>query len=533
MFARPRPVYIVALVACLVPLAFAALTNHVWEDYLITLRASRNLVEGNGLVFNPGDRLHTFTSPLGVLVPALFTWMVGPNHEAAGIWLFRLFSAGVLAAALVIAWRRLQTLGVGRVGCFVALGLLCFDQKLVDFSTNGMETAMLVFFVLLLWSELERSPEPRAFPLALACAGLMWTRPDAFILGGALIVPRLIFRSATPETKPLTLRTLVVVVGIALAIYLPWLLIATWYYGTPIPHTIIAKSAVSPKPEWTTFVLMPWLTLKGDSMLMDLFLPTYWIYGGWPAQIARFGYVLSLIAAFAWIVPKLPSHARRLSLSVFLGMFYVCSIILFPWYSPPWGAIASLAVGCTLDALVAWAKARDFGWFVSGLRIAAAMIVAIQFAMLAATTWEMRTQQRLIENTVRRPIGEWLRANARPHDTVFLEPLGYIGYYSQLKTYDYPGLSSREVVATIRSGARRFTEVIDRLRPTWIVVRPFEIADASLPQNAVWRQYVHVRTWSARAELDAEKIVPGRGWLEHDAEFLVFHYEPVAPVATK
>ena len=53
----------------LLALAFAGFTNHVWEDYYITYRSSKNLATGHGLVFNHGDRLHTFTSPLGVLLP--------------------------------------------------------------------------------------------------------------------------------------------------------------------------------------------------------------------------------------------------------------------------------------------------------------------------------------------------------------------------------------------------------------------------------------------------------------------------------
>src|SRR5690349_11265175 len=58
----PRVKWLVVLLAFLLPLAFAGFTGHAWEDYFITLRSSRNLVEGHGLVFNPGERVHTFTS---------------------------------------------------------------------------------------------------------------------------------------------------------------------------------------------------------------------------------------------------------------------------------------------------------------------------------------------------------------------------------------------------------------------------------------------------------------------------------------
>jgi hypothetical protein len=79
--------------------------------------------------------------------------------------------------------------------------------------------------------------------------------------------------------------------------------------------------------------------------------------------------------------------------------------------------------------------------------------VAFEAMLLACVTWEMRVQQRVIEDDGRKIIGEWLRANAAPGDRIFLEPLGYVGYYSHLKAYDYPGLTSREVVTAIREGA--------------------------------------------------------------------------------
>lgn len=50
-------------------------TDHVWEDYFITYRASKNLAEGNGLTYTVGERVHSFTSPLGVL------WHAGAKHR--------------------------------------------------------------------------------------------------------------------------------------------------------------------------------------------------------------------------------------------------------------------------------------------------------------------------------------------------------------------------------------------------------------------------------------------------------------------
>src|SRR6185312_16595988 len=94
--------------AMVVALAWALSTNHVWEDFYITFRSSKNLVAGHGLVFNRGERLHTFTSPLGVLLPAAASWLAG-GLDSAAIWIFRIWSAaafGGAAALLLVVARR-------------------------------------------------------------------------------------------------------------------------------------------------------------------------------------------------------------------------------------------------------------------------------------------------------------------------------------------------------------------------------------------------------------------------------------------
>jgi len=525
--------WIVAALAVTGPLGFAAFTGHMWEDYFITLRSSRNLVEGHGLVFTPGERVHTFTSPLGVLLPALCSALAGPEREVLSLWLFRVLSVGFLAAAALLTWRRFDDLRVGAIGRVAFFGLVLADAKLTDFSINGMETAILVFFVLSLWAELERSAGPRIGPLALACAGLMWTRPDGCIPAAVLVVSHLLFRGRNGGAKPVSWRPLLLGIGVSILIYLPWFLWAWWYYGSPIPHTIIAKSGVTPPVRLADFALIPWSTLRGLTMFPDLFLPTYWSHGGWPPGLRYFGYGLSLLGAFAWVVPPLPGPLRRASFALFLGMFYVCTIILFPWYSPPWMVLAALVVAFTLDHFASRATAGNVAWLASTVRIGTALIVAVQATLLVATAWQMRVQQRVIEHGVRQSIGEWLRAHAKPTDSVLMEPLGYIGYYSRLKTYDFPGLSSPEVVQVIRSGVRRYADLIATLRPTWLVLRPSEVAADDFAQRPVLRDYHLVKSWNALPELDAVPYLPGRKWVEWDARFHVYQYRPAADAAAR
>ena len=67
----------------LVSLAYVAITNHVWEDFYITFKHSKNLVEGHGLVYNPGERVHGFTSVINTLLPALYYCCLLYTSDAA------------------------------------------------------------------------------------------------------------------------------------------------------------------------------------------------------------------------------------------------------------------------------------------------------------------------------------------------------------------------------------------------------------------------------------------------------------------
>jgi hypothetical protein len=465
--------------------------------------------------------VHTFTSPLGVLVPAFCTWVMGAGKEEAGLWLFRLINAGMLGAAALFAWRRFEAFGWTLAARGLFFGLAFVDSKLVDFSMNGMETALLVLFVIWLWSELEHEGGPRIMPVALACAGLMWTRPDAFILGAALVFPHLCFRSKSGPKRVWPWRRVLVGVLIGGLLYAPWFGWAWWYYGTPIPHTILAKGQVTPPVQLMTVLQMPWRLVTGNGLLQDIFLPTYWFHGNWPRGLTLWAQVLSALAAFAWLLPRIDEKVRRISLSVFLGSFYLGIIILFPWYTPPWTVLAALVLAGLANQVMQANFTSGRPWAIGTLRVTMALCVLVQLGVLVGATWEMRIQQRLIEDEGRREIGRWLGANARPGDTVFMECLGYVGYYSGLKTYDYPGLSSPEVVAAIHGGARRFAEVIARLQPDWLVLRPFEVADTSKPENAALLDYEVVREWDARAKLDEIAVLPGRAWLAHDAQFIL------------
>ncbi len=512
-----RTLLIAVLAAGLAPLLFAWFSNQVWEDYYITFRSSRNLAEGHGLVYQVGEPVHTFTSPLGVLLPALCFALTG--EDQAALWLFRGLSALALAAAAGLVLRHARDQGWSAAFAWLALCLGVFEAKIVAFSANGMETAVLLLFAALAWHELTRLRGLRWAWLALAYAGLMWTRPDACVLAAAMTFAWWLFGpKKLTEDERLWWRRLGGALLLGSLLYLPWILWAWREYGSPMPQTIIAKSALTPGGlSFTRVLLAPFSCLVNHTALDGLFTPIY-SSSGWPPFLLVAGAGLARLAAFLWLVPRLPRATRAASFALLLGAVYFHQIMPYPWYYAPWTMLGALALAGGARALAA----RLSGSVLSAGRIITACVATGALLVSVAQTYSARQQQQIIEEAGRKHIGLWLRAHAAAGDSVFLEPIGYIGYFSQLKILDFPGLCAPEVSRIVRSGPGGYARIINTLKPDWLVLRPYEIVQQNLQDSGQLGGYDFVHASNQRSAVDACTFLPGRNWLEFDSEFLVF-----------
>ena len=527
-----RGARIVFCLAVLVALGFALYTNQRWEDYYITFRPSKNLATGHGLVFQVGQRVHTYTSPLGVLLPAFTSWVSGGQSDEVAFWLFRFISIGAFAGAVSLVWRTGRAWGWRASTCALAAGLLLTDAKSVSFSVNGMETGFLLLFIALSLLIYTRAPRHGFAWLGAAWAGLMWTRPDAFVTIGALGAGFWLFprgqRLATTRGKLLLgyLKSGLV----CTALYGPWFAWAWSYYGSPIPNTIVAKGLGHRVPPLSALlgnlVLLPvqsWTRHFGSG----IFMPSYFGSGGWPAWSITLSELLILAALAAVLVPRVRAEVRTLSLATIVVLFYVSNTELYPWYLPPVTLLAILTLASLGESLHALLPERLRGarvWLLPGLAV-----VVFSATLLVKCSRQAKWQQTIIEGQ-RREIGLWLRANRQsPNDTVFLESLGYIGYYSQLKMYDYPGMSSPEVVEARRRLGENWANLIPALKPRWLVLRPQEVVGYRLEYQPWFQEHYTLATaFDARQKLADVGRLPGWNYLNFDAVFLIYRLNPDA-----
>jgi hypothetical protein len=510
-----------AVVTAALAQVYALATDHVWEDYFITFRHSRNLAEGKGLVYVSGEHVHGFTSPLGTLLPALLYRLAGSPSYVPSLWLFRFLSMAALAGGGLCVLRAFQQEdGKRNVAArfFFALFYACAIH-LVVFATNGMETGFMLLFVgwgLYLTSCGNAARWPA---MGLCWAGLLWTRPDGCVYIAAFALFAFLDKQ-TPRRA--TLAALGKATAVCTVLYLPWFAWAWWYYGSPVPHTVLAKSDVTNGPWARLLVVVGDLFHLFFANTFRAFAPIYPELGfaGWHRGTQAIATCLGVFAALYVFVPTQDRLGRLASGCFgFLCLYLSYLGFVYPWYLGPVTLFGLVAVTRGIPALTSAFRGEYPRWPILALALLG-LVAWDRVSLFVETTRQMRAQQREIEINHRRALGLWLKANGKPSDTVFLEPAGYVGYFSEMRIADHMGLVSPDVVRLRRQGVVGFGEMIDALRPEWVVFRPDETRFVD-PKSGFKDDYYLVRVFDASKALDRVSV-PGKTYLTHDAVYWVF-----------
>lgn len=422
--------------------------DRVWEDALITILHAENVFAGIGLThYRPGEMpIHGFTSPLSVLVPLAGEAL----HRGWAIGAIRVVSALAGGAAVLLAFR----FGLPRTFACLWAALLGFSHDQIHWGMAGMETQIAT--TALIWSMAVWREDRGKWIEGLAIALCVYARPD-FALWGAiacLFRPRAILPAA--------------------AMYLPWVIFTTLYYGSPIPNTILAKSAAY--PTWLSEVrsLEQGAIMTYEIMTRNLYITLGPTWGGHGAGGFRFLWDSGWISKFMMFAVGLGVLRWRreytpvyLMLAVYTLYYLFLVPVIFLWYCIPLTAVAGLIAAYGLSTLFMHRV---------GALLAAAYAASLLYT-LPFTFHGERAIQTYIENGIRRKMGEDMGRLMTLEDSVVCEPLGYTGYYSRRVIYDYPGLCSRKVVAFYKreKPERSLFPLVKAFRPPFLLLRPREI----------------------------------------------------------
>jgi hypothetical protein len=329
------------------------------DDSYITFRYARNLLAGEGFVYNPGERLMGTTTPLYTLLMAGLGALAGGVH-ADFPWLALGVNALADALTALLLWELGSLAGSRRAG--LAAGIVWAVAPFsVTFAIGGLETSL---YVLLLTATVYFYIRRNWTIAGLAGALALLTRVDALLLAVPLGLDWLVRGVRKRERFPWKA---------AAAFLIPaglWYGFAWFYFGSPFPHSVAAKLVAYRLEPGASMIRLiqhyatPFLDQNflgavgiGLGLLLYPFLSLVGMRRAWrsePRTLAWLVYPWVYFLAFAlpnplifrwYLTPPLPAYF----LAIFLGL----DLLLSRLFQAP---IARLRWGGVLVGLVmlAW-----------------------------------------------------------------------------------------------------------------------------------------------------------------------------------
>ncbi len=380
------------------------------DDAPITYRYAERLAGGHGFTYNDGEAILGTSTPLYTLLLA--------GLRLTGVTIPQASNVINFVSSLAVIWVTMtltaEVSGSVVAGALAALYLM-LQGAFLRFTMSGMETPLYTLLIMATFLLAVRQRPQWAAVLA-GLAFIM--RLDGLAVGGALFLGLWLQRKKLPFSEGL----------LYLAVLLPWLLFAFWYFGSPIPLSMTAKQhhlEASGGDRYWIWRHLFITALGAPRFLLPLALPGLLLCYRQNRQNRE------------WLIPLL-------WLLAYLVAYTVVGIDFYEWYLMPVYPILALLIGVGL-----WLVLKAIQAQLAPLPLP---LVAPTTALLVLALWLWPYQQYMV-NSVRGykeylqviegsrvQAGQWLLAYAPPTSKVLTGAIGHVGYTSGLYIIDSAGL---------------------------------------------------------------------------------------------
>jgi hypothetical protein len=213
----------------------------LFDDAMISMRYAKNFAEGNGLVWNPGEKpVEGYTNPLWVIFMSVFHLLPLP---AAKISLAVQISGAVfLSLNLYFVYRIAVSLSNNPILSLLPVMLTAFYTPLNNWGLQGMEVSVLVLMIsAAVWMTLKNQREGTFSPWIYILLGVgTLVRVDMAVPYGLLFC-YLIIADPKHRRKNITWG-----LGLLLLFLLSQTIFRWLYYGDVLPNTYYLKMSGIP-----------------------------------------------------------------------------------------------------------------------------------------------------------------------------------------------------------------------------------------------------------------------------------------------
>ena len=424
----PRAPYLVPVLTLLATRLWMARAVHAAnEDAYITFRYAANWASGMGPVFNPGERVLGFSSPLWTTLLA-----VGLKLGADPVvWSRVLAIAGDLA--LLLALGTLLERGVTRTAAWMFGMFWAGYPFFAAVTVSGLETGFVVSLLAVAgWCIARRHAASGPLLGALALS-----RPEGFVMAAVLAL------WARPRDR--------IVAG---AIALVGIASLSLYFGSPLPQSMLAKASLYGTPG-------PWAGRHWWEWMLPVLLQAD------PTSSEGGNLRIVSVVLFAGAVAGLPALWRMRSqplagvaaalLVVWLG-YSALGVVYFYWY------MAFPVAAAALLAAVGLARASR------GPVIPAAFILSVVgMWSIAPLLYVGRAEN---EANVSLIMSGFIERQGKTGQSLLLEPIGLIGWRNRsLVVLDEVGLVSPAIAKRRTEGPGWYADIVRQREPSWLLSR--------------------------------------------------------------
>jgi arabinofuranosyltransferase len=382
------------------------------DDAYISYRYAANLLAGQGLVFNPGERIEGFSNLLWVLAAAGLLTFCPPQSLHLAICLL----STLLAIGSLLVFHGEMRRRSGDFVALVAAGLWAFYPFLWISIGSGLETVAVVLLQLLVWRSLSRGGERPEWKALFAFFSLIvLLRADGFVL--VLLAAGHFLANSQPRRA---LRALLLGAPATAALFA----FRLFYYRDLWPSTYYVKVTHGLFERIASaFGQLGWLL--ADFLLAPFLAALLWLLWSSLARMRPSG-APKEAAGLPLLPPELTLGGGLLAYWLYVG-----------------GDVFEIRF---LLVLIPFGLAAAFGGFARGLgrQYAASLAVALLsgYAMMISLrpdfTWRSPRYDAWIN------LGQFF-ASRYPGALIAADGVGKIGYYSGLHTIDMLGLCDAHI----------------------------------------------------------------------------------------
>ncbi|MBN1357102.1 hypothetical protein JXA40_12640 [bacterium] len=420
-----------------------------FDDAYITFRYAENYLEGNGLVYNKGQHVFGVSTPLFLICLILLKSVFPLNLPALAAG----FSTFLFILTAVFVFLTLRRWGLPDLYSASIAAALLVHRDLVDISSGGMEPFL---FTALVSAAFWAFASDRILPGTWLLGFSILTRPEGMIFIPLLGAAALIHAAACSGTHRVSSGRSILYVLSLCGPLIVWCVFSYFYYGTCIPHSLVAKSRpVYPIASGTTLKHMVYLL--EDWAMNRPYAPAFRSIS-WAAILYVFSATIGFILTPAPFLKGFIVPAGFWSLVI---IYALANPLLMPWYQPPIFLLWILTVARGIPGLAVWSadkiscRQSKKSLLKTAIRLAAMLgVVTLLSASVtrgylkppsgfhpaySQDAQRLRTKSYLLA-------GEWLNERSSPQNSVASPEIGALGYAFKGHVYDACGLVTPEAL---------------------------------------------------------------------------------------